>query len=227
MLTRPRTVEPLENGMRLSASAFLRRYEAMPELKKAELIQGMVYMGSPVRVDKHGRPDALLQTWLGVYAAATPGVEHATNATVRLGPDDVLQPDGFLRILRKSGGRSELDSKGYLDGAPELAVEIAASSASIDLHEKRDSYRKFGVREYVAWRTQENKLDWWTLQNDEFIRLEADAQGVLRSHVFPGLWLDLGAALKFDGSKLLATLQGGLATPDHAGFLKNPRRPRD
>src|SRR6266581_2238059 len=106
------SIPPLENGAHLSAREFLRRYESMPEVKKAELINGIVYMGSPVRLDQHGEPDSLLQTWLGFYSIATPGVKAATNSTTRLGPDDVPQPDGLLRIAAESGGQSRTDAKG-------------------------------------------------------------------------------------------------------------------
>jgi hypothetical protein len=91
---------PLENGAHLSACEFLRRYEAMPELKKAELIGGVIYMASPVRLNQHGEPDSLVQTWLGTYGIATPGVKAATNATTRLGPDDVPQPDAAAQNVR-------------------------------------------------------------------------------------------------------------------------------
>src|SRR2546427_8920797 len=127
-----RRIPPLQSGDHLSAREFLRRYEAMPEVKKAELINGIVYMGSPVRLDQHGEPDNLLQTWLGTYSIATPGVKAATNSTARLGPDDAPQPDGLLRIVPQCGGQAQLDGKGYLEGAPGLAGEVAASSASLD-----------------------------------------------------------------------------------------------
>jgi Uma2 family endonuclease len=168
----PRTREKipeLQNGDHLCASEFLRRFEAMPDLKKAELIEGVVFiMPSPVRVDQHGEPDSLVQTWLGNYAIATPGVKPAVNSTVRLGPDDVPQPDGLLRLVPERGGRARIDAKGYLEGAPDLAVEIAASSASLDARKKLVSYRRAGVREYLLWRTGDGAVDWWVLEEDEY-----------------------------------------------------------
>src|SRR5438034_2530681 len=146
-------VPPLQNGDHLGAREFLRRYEAMPEVKKAELINGIVYMGSPVSYEKHGEPDNLVQTWLGTYASATPGVKAAANSTVRLGPDDVPQPDAWLRILPQYGGQARPGPKGYLQGPPELVVEVAASSASIDAREKFAMYRRAGAREHLLWRT--------------------------------------------------------------------------
>jgi Uma2 family endonuclease len=215
----PRGMAPLENGAHLSAHEFLRRYAAMPEVKKAELINGIVYMGSPVRLDQHGEPDGIIQTWLGHYCIATPGVKHAINSTTRLGPDDVPQPDGLLRILPERGGQARLDPKGYLLGAPELAVEVAASSASLDVREKLASYRRAGVREYLVWRTEDDVVDWWALEEDEYRPLTAGDDGALRSRVFPGLWLNVDALLAGDGTRLMATLNEGLAGPEHAAFV--------
>ena len=147
-----RPVPSLENGDHLSAREFLRRYEAMPEVKKAELIQGIVHMASPVRLDLHGKPDALIQGWLCVYAASHPEATHATNVTVRLDSDDVAQPDAVLFLDAAQGGKAAVDESGYLSGAPELVVEIAASSVSRDAREKLVSYRRAGVAEYLLWR---------------------------------------------------------------------------
>ena len=212
-------VPPLENGAHLSAREFLRRYEGMPELKKAELINGTVYLGSPVRLDQHGEPDNLIQTWLGTYSLATPGVKAATNSTARLGPDDVPQPDGLLRLLPECGGQARLDPKGYLLGAPELAVEVSASTASLDVREKLTAYRRAGVREYLVWRTEDGALDWWMLEEDEYSPLAAGADGVLRSRVFPGLWLDAAALLGGDGAQVMAVLRRGLGSAEHTAFV--------
>ena len=212
-------IPPLQNGDHLSAREFLRRYEAMPDEKKAELINGIVYMGSPVRISQHGEPDALIQGWLCNYSVATPGVKHATNSTTRLGPDDVPQPDGLLRIAPEYGGQARVDAKGYLDGAPELVVEVAASSVSLDVREKLASYRRAGVREYIVWRTEDEAVDWWALEEDEFRPLPAEADGTLRSRVFPGLWLDVRALLTGDGPRVMAKLQEGLQSGEHAAFI--------
>src|SRR6184192_1505178 len=192
----------LENGQHLSASEFLRRYEGMPEVKKAELINGMVYMGSPVSYEKHGEPDNLVQGWLCNYSAATPGVKAAANSTVRLGPDDVPQPDAWLRILPQYGGQARPGPKGYLQGPPELVVEVAASSASIDAREKFAMYRRAGAREYLLWRTLDGTVEWWALEDDEYRLMQPGPDGVLRSRTFPGLWLDTAALLAEDGAAL-------------------------
>lgn len=223
---RPERIPPLENGAHLTAREFLRRYEAMPELKKAELINGVVYMASPVRLDRHGEPDNLIQTWLGNYCIATPGVKAATNTTTRLGPDEVPQPDGLLRLLPECGGRARIDAKGYLEGAPELVAEVTASTVSLDVREKLTAYRRAGVCEYVVWRTEDDAVDWWVIEEDEYRPLAAGPDRILRSRVFPGLWLHLDALLSGDGARLMATLDEGLRCPAHAAFLAELQRRR-
>jgi len=198
-----RAVPSLENGDHLSAREFLRRYEAMPEVKKAELIQGIVHIASPVRLDLHGKPDALIQGWLCVYAASHPEATHATNVTVRLDSDDVAQPDAVLVLDAAHGGKAAVDESGYLSGAPELVVEIAASSVSRDAREKLVSYRRAGVAEYLLWRVLDEEIDWFVLEEDEY-RLIQPEEGFLRSRVFPGLALPVAAALSGD----LATVLG-------------------
>ncbi len=215
----PRRIPPLENGAHLTASEFLRRFQAMPEVKKAELINGVVIMASPVRLDQHGEPDNLIQGWLCIYCIATPSVKAATNSTIRLNPDDVPQPDGLLRLLPECGGQSRLDEKGHLLGAPEFAVEVAASSASHDAREKLAAYRRAGVLEYLLWRTEDEALDWFILEEDEYRPLPAAADGSLRSRAFPGLWLDPQALLTGDGAKLMAKLQEGLQSAEHGAFV--------
>jgi Uma2 family endonuclease len=216
---RNRYPDVLENGAHLSAAEFMRRYEAMPEVKKAELVNGIVYMASPLRLDQHGEPDNLIQTWLGTYAIATPGVKAAANSTTRLGVDDVLQPDCLLRILPECGGQGRVNAKGYLEGAPELVVEVAASSASLDAREKLASYRRAGVGEYLVWRTDEDAIDWWVLEDDEYRPLPADADGIVRSRLFPGLWLDIATLLAGEGLGLMKKLQQGLQSKAHADFV--------
>ena len=212
-------LEPLEDGERLAASEFLRRYQAMPHLKKAELIEGVVYMGSPVSFHNHAAPDGLVQTWLGTYAANTPGTQAGGNGTTRLDIDNVSQPDAVLRIMEDCGGASRLDEGGYLVGAPELVVEISASSASIDLHAKLHVYRRNGVKEYLTWRTVDQEFDWRVLVEGEYRPMKPDAEGVLQSRVFPGLWLSVKSLLGRDGSAVLATLGTGLRSRAHKSFV--------
>lgn len=209
---------PLENGDRLSQVEFERRYTAMPKVKKAELIEEVVYMASPVRANSHSLPHAAIMAWLSAYWVATPEVSLHDNATVRLDPDNEPQPDALLRIT--SGGQSFVSDDDYIEGAPELIVEIAASSASYDLHDKKRVYRRNGVQEYIVWQTFENKLDWFILQAGEYVSLQPDNDGVVRSLVFPGLWLDSAALLAGDIAKAIAVLQLGLASPEHAQFIQ-------
>jgi Uma2 family endonuclease len=212
-------LEPLENGDCLTAAEFLRRYEGMPHVKKAELIEGVVYMGSPVRHNLHGQPDALIQLWLSHYVARTPGVEYSANTTTKLDPDNVPQPDSMLRICEECGGQSRVDKDDYLVGAPELVVEITASGASIDMRDKLRAYRRNGVKEYLTWRTVEEQFDWRMLSEGEFKLMSPDTSGILRSTVFPGLWLPLKAVLKRDGAAILACLDRSLSGAEHKAFV--------
>lgn len=211
------TIPPLENGDKLTRHEFERRYHAMPNLKKAELIEGVVYLASPVRAKKHGKPHASIMGWLVAYEAATPGVETLDNTTVRLDADNEPQPDALLRI--EQGGQSAISKDDYVEGAPELIVEIAASSASYDLHEKLKVYRRNQVQEYLVWRVYDRQFDWFRLQEGEYIQLEANSDDIVCSQVFPGLWLAKSALLSGDLAKVLAVLQQGLSTPEHQIFV--------
>ena len=216
-----RHLPPLENGDQLEASEFLRRYEGMPATKKAELVGGVVFMASPVRIRQHATPDSWIQTWLGVYALRTLGVESAINATALLNQDDVVQPDGLLRLLPECGGQTQIDERGCLIGAPELVAEIAASSAALDLHGKLAAYRRSGCREYLVWQPEERVVHWWSVEQNELTALPVESDGTIRSLVFPGLWLDQPALLRGDGSALLATLDRGMASPEYLRFREH------
>ncbi len=209
---------PLENGDFLTRSEFERRYSAMPHLKKAELIERIVYMASPLRFEPHAEPHADLMIWLGTYKIATPGVRLGDNPTVRLDLDNEPQPDAVLLIDGSSGGQSRLSADGYIEGAPELVVEIAASTANIDFRDKKEVYRRNAVPEYIVWRVLDGELDWFVFSRGEYVSLTPDAGGVIRSHLFTGLWLDVSALLAGDMPQVLATLQTGLASQEHAAF---------
>jgi Uma2 family endonuclease len=210
-------IPPLCAGDRLTRDEFERRYAAMPHCKKAELVEGVVYIAPPVSHVRHGRPHSRMVLWLGRYAARTPGVDFGDNSTVRLDLDNEPQPDAHLRLAR--GGRTRMDAGGYLEGPPELVVEVAASSASYDLHDKLRAYRRNGVQEYVVHRVDDGEVDWFVLRGGAYERLAADAQGVLHSAAFPGLRLDVPALLRDDLPALLATLDSGLASGAHATFV--------
>lgn len=213
------TIPPLENGDRLTRNEFERRYHAMPGVKKAELIEGEVSMPSPVRQRFHGRPHSHLNHWLTSYEAETPGVEVGDISTVRLDPENEPQPDCLLFIQPEHGGQTRIGTDGYIEGAPDLVAEIAASSASDDLGRKREVYRRNGVREYLVWRVRDRELDWYVNRGEGFHRLQPEADGSLHSEVFPGLWLDQAALLRGDVNGVLATLRLGLESPDHAKFV--------
>jgi Uma2 family endonuclease len=214
-----RTLPPLEQGDRLTAAEFERRYDAMPEVKKAELIEGVVYMPSPVRMDVHGAPQADLLAWLATYRAGTSGVTAGDNATLKLDNDNEPQPDGLLMIIAPEGGQAKLNAKGYIEGAPELVAEVASSSVSIDLNTKLNVYRRSGVREYVVWRVLDRAIDWFILREGRYVPLDAGGDGVLRSEVFPGLWLNVTAMLEGKLDAVLATLQQGISTLEHQEFV--------
>ena len=215
-----RDLLPLENGDRLTRAEFEGRYQAMPQIKKAELIEGVVYMASPVRIASHGRPQARIIAWLSDYWMATPGVDLADNTTVRLDMDNEPQPDVLLRLEERVGGQSRIDDDDYVAGAPELIAEIAASSATIDLRDKLRVYRRNGVQEYLVWQVPDRRLDWLRLTEGEYVPLQADAEGVLRSEIFPGLWLAVPALLEGDLIRVVAVLQEGLASSEHGAFVE-------
>lgn len=206
---------PLENGDRLTQAEFERRYDAMPNLKKAELIEGIVYMGSPLRIRQHGNPHARVMTWLGVYWAATPGIELGDNSTVRLDADNEPQPDALLRI--ETGGQSILSKDDYIEGAPELIVEIAASSVSIDSHTKLNVYRRNEVQEYILWRVEEEELDWFQLKEGKYIQQQTNDAGIAKSEIFPGLWLDCSALLTGNLARVIEIVQQGIASDIKSG----------
>lgn len=186
-------IPPLNPGDHLSRAEFERRYEAHPEIQKAELIEGVVYMPTPVRHVTHGRPHAYIMALLGHYCAATPGVDLSDNATLRLDLDNEPQPDALLRLPEIQGGNSRIAEDDYLEGAPELLVEVAASSAAYDLNVKKHVYARNGILEYLAIQMYEQRIDWFALQDSVYQPLVPDDDGVLRSRVFPGLWLDTDA----------------------------------
>jgi Uma2 family endonuclease len=190
----------------------------MPHVKKAELIEGVVYMPSPVTHKSHGRPHIMLTTWLGGYWYATPGTDAGDNSTIRLDWENETQPDAMLRILPQFGGRSRDDGE-YLGGAPELVAEIAASSVSYDLHDKRRVYQRNGVCEYLVWRVLDSAIDWFVLREGHFERLRLTEAGHYHSETFPGLWLDPAALMRGDFSQTMAVLQQGLASAEHAAFV--------
>jgi Uma2 family endonuclease len=223
MTTSPR-VPVLSAGDKLTRDEFERRYAAMPDLKKAELIEGVVYMGSPVRHVQHGRPDRVLSSWLGFYEEVTPGLDSSSNATLLLDLDNEAQPDLLLRLPEHAGGRSRITREGYLEGPPELVIEVAASSVSHDLHQKLGAYRRNGVTEYLVHRVDDGEVDWFMLDRGAYVRQQPEPDGMLKSRQFPGLWLDVPALLRGDLRALRTAIERGLADPAHAPFVQRLAR---
>ena len=210
---------PLNAGDRLSRAEFERRYQARPDLKKAELIEGIVHMPSPVHNLQHGRPHLILNTWLGVYIAGTPGVTGSDNATVRLDNENEVQPDVLLRLDTALGGRSGITEDDYISGPPELIAEIAASSIAYDMYDKRRVYARNGVQEYLVAQAYEQRVDWFVLREGVYESLQPDTEGIMRSEVFPGLWLPVDALWAGDIAAMLRVLQQGLVSPEHTACV--------
>lgn len=216
MSTAERITQPLVNGERLTREEFLRRWEELPNLKFAELLEGVVYVPSPVSVS-HGSHDGPAITWVTVYAGFTPGCEAGSNATWLM-LEDAPQPDAYLRILPEYGGQSK-EERGLGKGAPELVVEVGLSSAASDLGPKLRLYRAAGVQEYVNVLVEESRLIWRRLAGGDWSNIEPGEDGLLRSAVFPGLWLDPEAMLKKDVPRLLEVLQLGIQSAEHREFV--------
>lgn len=212
-------VLPLQNGDHLTRQEFERRWNAMPKLKRAELIEGRVYLSPPTSIVGHSSPDISLGAILSIYRAGTLGLLTGHAGSVRLDDDNMPQPDLFMMILPAYGGQAKIGSDDLLEGAPELAVEIAASSASYDLHEKLRLYQRSGVREYIVWRTREEQFDCFVSRGGQYTPMSSD-DGVLRSEIFPGLWIDSRALIADDLNNAIAEIQKGLASPEHAAFVE-------
>ncbi|MCL1494116.1 MAG: Uma2 family endonuclease [Pseudanabaena sp. Salubria-1] len=197
------TLTILENGDRLNRVEFERRYTAS-NIKKAELIEGLVYVASPLRFTPHAEPHGRIIGWLIAYQAMMTGLKVGIEPTVRLDADNEPQPDA---VLFRLGGNAQVDEDGYITGSPELIVEIAASTVSYDLHAKKRSYERNGVKEYIVWRTLDQAIDWFILENDKYVELAADDAGIIHSREFEGLRLNVTAILNGDMSAVLKTLQ--------------------
>ncbi|WP_271252084.1 Uma2 family endonuclease [Pseudanabaena sp. Chao 1811] len=201
----PSPLTILENGDRLNRDEFERRYTAS-NIKKAELIEGIVHVASPLRFIPHGKPHSNIITWLGTYQSMVAGLEVGIEPTVRLDDDNEPQPDA---VLFRVDGNAKIDTDGYISGAPELIAEIAASTVSYDLHSKKRIYERNGVKEYIVWRTLDRQIDWFIFDNGKYEKLEPDESGIIRSQEFVGLWLDVNAILSNDMALVLKTLQAG------------------
>ena len=209
----------LLNGDHLSVPEFERRYEAAPDGARAELIEGIVIMSPPISSD-HGKANSLLNHLLCLYADATPRLAVGVNASIRLDGTNEYQPDVILWIESGKMAQTRVGAKGLLEGRPEMVVEIALSSQAYDLHEKKAVYQRNQIPEYLVLQVKDQRLDWFVLVNGEYALLAARPDGLSRSGVFPGLWLDLAALATGNDKKVLRALAKGLKSAEHKSFVK-------
>jgi Uma2 family endonuclease len=221
-----KTLPPLVAGQHLDQPTFHARYAAMPPETRAELVGGNVYMPSPMRSD-HSDTTRLVSGWLAYYQLNTPGVGGGDGGTVKLDRGAETQPDCNLRIPAELGGRSDIDEAGYLVGAPELIAEISRSSRKFDLGEKKADYERAGVQEYLVVELDPDRIHWFVRRDDHFEELPPGPDGIYRSEVFPGLWLDPGALYRSALRRLIDVLAEGLATPEHAAFVDRLARAKE
>ncbi len=208
---------PLEAGQRMGQPEFHLRYEAMPPGVRCELIDGVVFMPSPVG-DRHSETVFLTTLWLGRYAASTPGVKGSSEGSTALDDTIEVQPDIAVRILPEFGGKPHRRGDLYR-GAPDLVVEVAMSSRSYDLGSKRAAYERAGVLEHLVILPITREISWHVLRDGRLVRIAPGPDGLYRSDAFPGLWLDPGALFDEDAAALLATLERGLASAEHGAFV--------
>jgi Uma2 family endonuclease len=213
-------VPELHNGDQMTQPEFHRIYSQMPKGFKAELIGGIVYLASPRKL-RHGNRHTLLSAAFALYEGATPGVEVADNTTVILGDEGEPQPDLFMRILPEHGGQSGTTADDYVDGAPELVAEVSHTTLAIDLHKKKDDYARYGVQEYLVLSVREGRLFHFDLRAGHEVGVNPD--NMVRVRTFPGFWIDVPALVNRDINRLMATLQQGLTTPEHAAFVERLR----
>jgi Uma2 family endonuclease len=214
----PRTLPPLVAGQRLDQPTFHERYEAMPPETRAELVGGIVYMPSPMRID-HGETGCIVIGWMDRYVRFTPGIRGADVATVKLDRAGEPQPDGFLFIPAELGGQAGVDEERYLTGAPEFVAEVARSSRSFDLNEKKADYERAGVQEYLVVELDPNRIHWFIRRGNQFQKMRPGPDGIYRSKVFPGLWLDPQALFAADRARRDEVLEEGVRTTGHAAFV--------
>jgi len=214
-------IPPLEPSDRLTRDEFERRYHAMPDDLKAELIVGVVYIASSVRYRSHGKPHIILSGLLLTYSVETENVETADNATTRLDLDNEPQADLLMFVDPQAGGRIRISDNGDIENGPELVAEIASSPINIDLHAKLNAYRKSGVCEYLVWRVRDNEIDFLENVRGEFVPILPESDGVLKSRQFPSLWIDKAALLEGRFPDALKTLRAGIATDAHRHFVSS------
>jgi Uma2 family endonuclease len=211
----------LIDGQRLTREEFMRRWEALPDLKLAELIDGVVYLPPPVS-PRQSTADGLLQGWLSIYSCQTTGVQSGTNGTWLM-LESAPQPNGWLRIRPNFGGQS-IDSGYFPQGAPELIIEVGLSSTARDREPKLELFRRAGVREYLTFAVDEQELVWQELINGRYNPMIPDKDDVFQSRVFRGLWLDRAAVIRGDGKRVMEVLEEGIGSTEHSEFVRTLAR---
>jgi Uma2 family endonuclease len=209
---------PLENGDRLNRKEFRRRWEAMPEVTRAELVEGIVFMAAAVRHRQHGGPQRLLIGWIDRYINHTPGIDGGGNSSVALDDSNEPQPDAYILLPSEVGGCCRVDDDGYLEGPPDFVAEVSASTTSLDMNLKFEVYQRNVVKEYLVWRVLEDAIDLFVLEQNQYVRQPPEPEGILKSRVCPGLWLDTAALLKRNARRLHEVLEQGLASSEHKAF---------
>jgi Uma2 family endonuclease len=210
-------ISTLHNGDSLDQKTFHKLYEQTPEGFHAQLIGGIVYVASPVHFP-HSNPDGLIQFWLWSYRKKTPGVGVINKTTTILGSTSEPEPDGGLFILPSHGGHCTTGGK-TLKGAPELLIEIANSSAAIDLNQKKRDYETYGVQEYLVVLAEEQAVIWWQLVDGVYQEIPQSNDGFFHSLAFPGLWLDPAGLFAMSEVQMETALELGIASPQHAAFV--------
>lgn len=214
------TPPTLQNGDRLSLSEFKQLYANSPKIRRAELIEGVVYVASPVYLP-HARGQMLMNMMLGIYESATNGVTAVGEQSVELDSDNEVQPDALLWI----NDSVDIVGQGLVVGSPTLVVEVAVSTRSYDLGLKKQVYRRNKVQEYLVLAAHEKEVYWFSWQDGAYQPIEADENGIYRSRVFPGLWLNAVAFWQNDTANLIKTLQQGINSAEHATFIQTLQNP--
>jgi Uma2 family endonuclease len=194
----------LEPGDCMTREEFHRRYLLRPDIKRAELIDGVVYVPPPIRGDYHGEPHGFVMHWLGHYRLGAPALRCMDSTTLLLDGGVEVQPDAML--WRTEPGGPRLNDNGYAEGSPQLIVEVSATTVSYNLHQKKEAYRRNGVPEYVVWRVLDRAIDWFRLRGGEYVPVEPDADGTIESAQFPGLRLHVPSMLGGDLRTVLARM---------------------
>jgi len=225
MSAAPTEIAPplLRNGDVMDRHEFERRWNEMLNLKRAQLIKGVVHIMSPVG-NRHAVAHSILGGWGFVWALATPGVQSQIAPSTILDDDNEPQPDFSLRIESPVHGRTQIANDRTV-GGPELVAEIAVTTVATDMNDKRDIYQQHGIPEYIIWRVEDQEIDWFVLRDNGYERLTPDANGILKSEVFPGLWLDPAAMIAGNAAQVHSVLQHGIATTEHADFVTRLQTP--